>query len=86
MIEAGVSIFLGMLSALIFYFLSAKKCNLLTRVCVDVVYSFLSIFALYVSEFFITNGNVLPYVYVLFALAFFVTCSFIYPRSTKKSK
>jgi len=83
MTEAIISIVWGILSALFFAFITSRKFNVFTRVCVDVVYSFCTLFALYVVMFLITRGNVLSFVYTLFAISFAITCCFIYPRAKK---
>lgn len=81
--SALISVVLGVVSALGFSFITSRKVNQFTRVCIDVIFSFFTIFALYVSAFLLTNGNVMAYVYTLFAFSFIVTLTFIYPKKKK---
>lgn len=75
----------GLTCALLFAFITTRNLNLFTRVCLDTVYGFFTLFGLYVVEFLITNGNVPHYIFFVFALAFFATLSFIFPLKNKKS-
>ena len=70
--------------ALGFYVLSTRKLNLLTRVVTDVMLGFFTPLLLYGVMFFVTNGVVPHFTFPLFCVGFFITLSFLFPKSKKK--